>query len=198
MGGFLGTVTADQNGFNLLAGKNEKQKKTPFIATAILLAVILLIGAFYILSPIMIEQKNIEQIDDRINSLKPEMKKIEALKKEMETISSDIKTINNFKKQNIMTMDVLKEITKILPAKTWLTRVRIAEDSVEIEGYATSATEIIPKLENSKYFQKAEFASPTFRDPRQNNERFVIKMELKNENKPKKPEETGKKNEKKK
>jgi general secretion pathway protein L len=198
LGCFLETVTADQNGFNLLADKNGNHKKTPFIATLVLLAVILLIGAFYVVSPIIIGQKSIEQIDDRISSLKPEMKKIEALKKEIETISSDIKTINNFKKYSILTIDILKEITTILPDKAWLTRVRVTDNSVEIEGYAASATAIIPKLENSKYFQKAEFASPTFRDPRQNNERFVIKMELKNENKPKKQEDAGVKNEKKK
>ena len=126
------------------------------------------------------------------------MKKIEALKKDIETLSSGIKAINNFKKDSIPTMDVLKEITKILPDRTWLTRVRVTENSVEIEGYAASATEIIPKLENSKYFQKAEFASPIFRDQRQNNERFVIKMELKDESKPDKQEKIGGKNEKKK
>jgi general secretion pathway protein L len=198
LGGFLEAVTANQNGFNLLAKKNGKQQKPPFIASAILLVIIFLLGVFYVLSPIMTGQKNIDQIDNRISSLKPEMKKIEALKKEMDLISSDIKTINNFKKHSIPTIDVLKELTKILPDKTWLTRVRVTEDSVELEGYATSATAIISKLENSKYFQKAEFSSPTFRDPRQNNERFVIKMELRNENKPKKQDEIGKNNEKKK
>jgi Tfp pilus assembly protein PilN len=197
LGCFLETVASDKNEFNLLAGKNGKQNKSPFIVSIVLLAVILLIGAFYVLSPIVIEQKNIEQIDKQISSLKPEMKKIEALKKEIETISSDIKTINNFKKYSILTIDVLKELTTILPAKTWLTRVRVTENSVEIEGYAAAATAIIPKLENSKYFQKAEFTSPTFRDPRQNNERFVIKMELRNENKLKQ-QEIGKRNEKKK
>ena len=180
-----------------MADKNGKQKKTPFIATTVLLAIILLIGAFYFLSPIVIEQKNIDQIDKRISSLKPEIKKIEVLKKEIETISSDIKAINDFKKHSILTIDILKEITKILPAKTWITRINVTENTVELEGYAASATEIIPKLENSKYFQKAEFASPTFRDPRLNNERFVIKMELKNENKPKQ-ENMSKNNEKKK
>lgn len=198
VGCFLETVAADHNGFNLLSGKNGKQEKMPFITTAILLAVIFLIGAFYVVSPIISGQKSIEQIDEHINSLKPEMKKIEALKKEMDLISSDIKTINNFKKHSIPTIDVLKELTKILPDKAWLTRVRVTEDSVELEGYAASATAIISKLENSKYFQKAEFASPTFRDQKQNNERFVIKMELKNENKPKKQEAIGATNEKKK
>lgn len=198
LGCFLETITSDKNEFNLLAEKNGKQNKTPFIVTLVLLMVILLIGAFYVLAPIGIKQKEIEQIDNHISLLKPEMKKIEALNKEIKTKSSDIETINNFKKHNILTMDILKEITEILPAKTWLTRIRITENSVEIEGYAVQATQIIPKLENSKYFRKAEFASPTFRDPRQNNERFVIKMELKNENKPKNQEEIGKYNEKKK
>ena len=198
LGCFLETVTADHNEFNLLSVKNGKQKSTPVIATAILLAIIISIGAFHLISPIFAGQKSIEQIDERISSLKPEIKKIEALKKEIETISSEIKTINNFKKHSIPAIDILKEITKILPAKTWLTRIRITENTVEIEGYTSSATGIISKLENSKYFQKAEFTSPTFRDQRQNNERFVIKTELKNENKPTKPEEEGKRNEKKK
>lgn len=198
LGCFIETVTSDQKEFNLLTDKSGKQQKTPFIVTAVLLAVMLLIGAFYVLAPIVIERKKIEKIDDHISLLKPEMKKVEALNKEIKTIVSDMKTINNFKKYSIMTMDILKEITTVLPAKTWLTRVRITENSVEIEGYAAQATEVIPKLENSKYFQRAEFASPTFRDPRQNNERFVIKMELKNENKPKNQEEIGKYNEKKK
>ncbi|OPY86217.1 MAG: Fimbrial assembly protein (PilN) [Smithella sp. PtaU1.Bin162] len=198
LGCFWETVNADQNEFNLLAGKNGNPKKTPFVLTAVLLAVILLICAFYVLAPILIEQKKIEQISDQINSLKPEIKKVKALKKEIEAISSDIKTISNFKKHSILTMDILKEITTILPVETWLTRTRITESSVEIEGYAVQAADIISKLENSRYFQKAEFASPTFRDPRQNKERFVIRMELKNENRLKKQEERGKKNEKKK
>jgi Tfp pilus assembly protein PilN len=198
VGGFLETVIADKNDFNLLSKKNDRQNKTPFLSTIILSVIIFLIGAFYIVAPIVIEQKKVEEIDSHINSLKPEMKKIDALKKEIEFISADIDIINNFKKQSTLSMVILKELTSILPEKTWLTRVRITENNTEIEGYAASATAIIPKLENSKYFQKAEFASPTFRDPRQNNERFVIRMELKNENKPRKPEEVGKKNEKKK
>ena len=198
LGSFLEMVAADQNEFNLLTGKNMNPNTQPFILSLVLLAAILFLGAFYLFSPVLIEQKNIEQIDARIKSLKPEMKKIEALNQEIATISSGITAINDFKKNSIPKMDVLKEVTNILPEKTWLTRVRFTEDTIEIEGYAGTATEIIPKLENSRYFQKAEFASPTYRDQRQNTERFVIKMELRDESKPVKPEKTGEKHEPKK
>jgi general secretion pathway protein L len=198
VGSFLETVTDDKNGFNLLSVKDEKQKKTPVLATIVLLIIMITICGFYFLAPVTMEQKKVEEIDRRIGLLKPELKKVEVLRKEAQTIAADIKSIDNFKKQSPLSIDIMKEMTSILPARTWLMRLRITETTVEIEGYAASATEIIPKLENSKYFQKVEFASPTYRDPRQNSERFVIKMELRHANREKKPEDTGRKNEKKK
>jgi Tfp pilus assembly protein PilN len=152
---------------------------------------------FYFIAPVVIGQRTVEEIDREITALKPEMKKVEALKKEADTLSSEVTTINNFKKQNVSSLNIVKEMTSILPAKTWLTHLRIADPAVEIDGYASSAAEIIPRLENSKYFQKVEFASPTFRDSRRNTDRFVIKMELEGENRAKKTDEIGKKNEKK-
>jgi len=66
----------------------------------------------------------------------------------------------------------------VLPSTVWLTRTRITGETVEIEGYASTATEILPKLEQSKMFRKVEFTSPTIRDVRMNADRFVLKMEL--------------------
>jgi hypothetical protein len=66
----------------------------------------------------------------------------------------------------------------VLPSTAWLTRTRITGETVVIEGYASVATEILPKLEQSKMFRKAEFTSPTIRDARMNADRFVMKMEL--------------------
>lgn len=77
-----------------------------------------------------------------------------------------------------MALDVLKELTLILPKNAWLSRVRIDTSNIYIEGYASSATGLLPKLEASAYFKKAEFASPTFRDTRMNADRFNIKAEL--------------------
>ncbi len=195
--GLVETITADENEINLLSAKAKQAKRPPLFATTVLLALILSVGAFYFIAPLVIGQKTVEEIDSQITALKPEMKKVEALKKEADTLSAEVATINNFKKQNVSSLNIVKEMTSILPAKTWLTHLRIADPMVEIDGYAPSAAEIIPKLENSKYFQKVEFASPTFRDSKRNTDRFVIKMELKGENRAKKTDEAGKKNEKK-
>jgi general secretion pathway protein L len=77
-----------------------------------------------------------------------------------------------------MVLNLIKEMTGVLPKNTWLSRLRITDSTIEIEGYSASATEILPKLEASTYLKKAEFSSPTFRDTRLNADRFIIKMEI--------------------
>ncbi|MBS1113512.1 MAG: Fimbrial assembly family protein, partial [Nitrospirae bacterium] len=77
-----------------------------------------------------------------------------------------------------MSLDILKELTAILPKSAWLSRVRVSETNVDLEGYATSASGLLSKLEASSFFKKVEFASPTFRDTRMNADRFNIKMEI--------------------
>ena len=180
LGGMFDTLWPNEQSINLLSKNNHIRTRTPLSLTIALLTVILAIFAFYFLMPVYFEQQKLDEMDRRIQALKPAVKKIEVLKSEVAAIAGDIKAIDDFKTQNDLTLNIIKNITAILPPKTWLTRLRITDATVEMEGYSASSTEIILKLENSRYFQKVEFASPTFRDSRQNNERFVIKMELKN------------------
>jgi general secretion pathway protein L len=119
---------------------------------------------------------------------------VEALKKEIEELNSEVLKINSFKENRTMSMDILREFTTVLPKTVWLTRAKITETTIDMEGYAGTATELLQKLEASKYFKKVEFASPTFRDTRLNMDRFIIKMEIEGKGK---DEVKGFKNEKK-
>ena len=182
LGGALDALHGNPNSINLLNQNNDVRDRTPLALTIVLLTVVAAVTAFYFLMPLSYEQQKLDEMDRHIQVLKPAVKKVEALKDEVAAITGDIQAISDFKKHNDLVMNIIKDMTAILPSRTWLTRLRITDKTVEIEGYSASATEIILKLENSKYFKKVEFASPTFRDPRQNNDRFIIRMELKNEN----------------
>lgn len=178
VGSGLETLWQKANGINLLSkGQLIKQRK-PFGFTIILLIILASIGILYIAAPLYIENKRIEEIDRQLASRKDEVKKVEALKKEIEALNKDIAAINGFKNNRQTTLNVVKEFTSITPKNAWLTRMRITDKTVEIEGYASSATELLPKLEASRFLQKVEFASPTFRDARMNSDRFNIKMEI--------------------
>ena len=178
VGGVLESIWPKANGLNLLERGVHKKPKPPLVLTVLLAVSIVVMWILYLIAPLKIEQKRLEAIDHQIDIRRDEIKKIEALKKEIEGIQADISTINDFKHGRPMALNILKELTTILPKTTWLSRLRITETTVEIEGYAGSASGLLSKLEASSYFKKAEFASPTFRDVRMNADRFNIKMEI--------------------
>lgn len=134
--------------------------------------------ALNLIVPLYMEKTRVDRIEREIMSRRTEVKAIEALRQESSAIDSEIAAVRNFKVSAPMTLDITKELTNILNKNVWLTRLRITGETVEIEGYAASATEVLPRLEQSPLFKKVEFSSPTIRDTRLNADRFVIKMEL--------------------
>jgi len=100
------------------------------------------------------------------------------LKKELDGLEKEIAAINAFRTAHPLTINLLKEMTAVLPNNVWLSRVRFTGSTAEIEGYSSSAADTLPKLEASRYFKKVEFASPTIRDIRLKADRFIIKMEI--------------------
>jgi len=177
-GGLIESLWPHADGLNLLVKGRPEEEKTPFVLSVVLAIALIAVWSLYLLVPVKIEGARLQEIERQIAARKDEVRKVEALKKEMETLGSEISSINDFKEGRPMTLTIVRELTTILPKSAWLTRARITETTVEIEGYASSATELLPKLEASKYLKKVEFASPTFRDARMNADRFNIKMEI--------------------
>jgi Tfp pilus assembly PilM family ATPase/Tfp pilus assembly protein PilN len=178
LGGALECLWPGATGMNLLNKGIHKSSRTPAMLSIILLAIVAFLGLFWMLFPLQVAERKIASIDREIAARKNEVKKVEALMKDVENLEKELSTISTFKTSRPMVLILLKEITRILPNNTWLSRVRVAESFIEIEGYAASATELLPKLEASEYFEKVDFVSPTFRDTRMNADRFTIKMEM--------------------
>jgi hypothetical protein len=176
IGGVLESLWPKANGLNMFNKGHHEEPKTPRAFTMILILAILAMWILYIITPLKIEGKRLNEIDRQIMLRKEEVRKVEALKKEIDAVNNEISTINNFKGNRPMTLNLLKELTAILPKTAWLARVRITGSTVEIEGYASSTSKLLPILEASKYFNKIEFASPTYKDAWFKYDRFVIKM----------------------
>jgi Tfp pilus assembly protein PilN len=164
--------------FNILGKGFEARVSIPKAVTFALILLLLAAWVPYVVLPLQREEKRLQEINRQISMRKDEVKKVEALRKEVDTASAEVTAIDNFKESRPMSLVLLKELTTSLPKSVWLTRSRVTETTVDIEGYANSASEILPKLEQSKYLKKVEFASPTIRDARVNADRFVIKMEI--------------------
>lgn len=177
-GGVLEALWPRAMGLNLLQKGCHEKPKTPKAFTIVLIFTLIVMWALYMLSPVWVEDARLKETDRQIMLRKEEVKKVEALKKEVEVLKSEIASINSFREGRPIALDIVRELTAILPATTWLTRTKITESTVDLQGYAKSATELLPKLEASKYFKKADFVSPTYRDVRSNSDVFNISVKI--------------------
>jgi Tfp pilus assembly protein PilN len=178
LGGVLESLKTRLRGMNLLDKGVHKPLVVPMAPTAFLLLVLAGLGLFYIAASIQTGERKVEAVEREIAARKGEVRKIEALKKDRLALQNEIKAIEQFKASKPSVLILLKELTLILPKNAWLTRVHVTDTALDIEGYAISATNLLAKLEASRYFKKVEFSAPTFRDARLNADRFTIKMEI--------------------
>ncbi|NTU43878.1 MAG: pilus assembly protein PilM [Nitrospirales bacterium] len=163
---------------NLLTKGYRVTSRPPLFLTGLLALAGVSMAVAYTIMPMQIETKRLEEITRQIEIRKPGLKKVEALKKEIEKASGELAIIKGFKPKGPLSLDVLKELTAIVPKQAWLTRIQAIEGAIQVEGYAKVATELLAKIEASPLFKKAEFALPTVRDESMKTERFAIKMEL--------------------
>jgi Tfp pilus assembly protein PilN len=177
-GALLESLWPKAKSLNLLERGTPARKKTPMAISFVLLAFLLALWVPYILLPVQREEKRLAEIERQITLRKNEVRKVEGLKKDIKDLSAETASIDQFKEGRPPALAVLKELTDILPQSTWTTRVRIGDTGVDLEGYAKSASGLLSVLERSRYLRKAEFASPTTRDPRLDSERFVIKTAM--------------------
>ena len=75
-------------------------------------------------------------------------------------------------------IDSINELTRILPDDTWLNRLVIRNNKMEIQGESTAATAIIEIVENSSYFRDVQFRSPVTRNNATGKDKFNVSANL--------------------
>ncbi len=78
------------------------------------------------------------------------------------------------KKTTLPKVDVLRELTAILPDDTWVERLQINGDTLQIIGQSAKASALVSIVESSNLFNSTGFLSPVNTDPRTGKERFAL------------------------
>lgn len=77
-------------------------------------------------------------------------------------------------KQRVLSIDVLKELTLVIPKDAWVTSINYKKRDIQVEGVAGKAAELIPLIESSPLFKDTKLLSAITRDPGSGKERFRI------------------------
>jgi Tfp pilus assembly protein PilN len=134
--------------------------------------------ACFVVIPAVSQRRYLAALNDEIRVLEPSGLRAQALEKSAATNRTRIALIDDFRHRKQADLDVLNELTRILPPTVWTNSIEIYTDSVTIAGEADQASPLLKALDSSPLFQNSEFAVTVTRNGQ--NEQFRIKTMRRN------------------
>ena len=151
----------------------KANKLTLVLATC---SFLLFITALYL--PLSSHEQSLATMETQVNKKRVQAKELLALTMEKENILSRSRFLIDKQSNRIATIEIVDELTRILPDDTWLNRLVIHDDKIEIQGESNTATAIIQLVENSAYFRDAQFRSPVTRNNATDKDKFNVSAEI--------------------
>jgi len=146
---------------NLIPEELRRHLKRPsLIPTAILSALVLFLGLVWGSSVLIKERWILRELDAQIEQLEPEVSAIEEMQTQISELEKKLDILEKIKRKKPSQVEILRELTAIIPENTWLNRFTYRKGKVEVEGQAPSASDLIAILERSPLFRDARFPAP--------------------------------------
>ena len=165
---------------NLLPGElRKKPSKMGYYAMFGLMGVVVFLALAWVGGTIFNTQRYVNQLDKELSRLNAEIANLEQIEVEYNRIEQRIDLLNLLRKDRLMVLDIVRELSEQIPKSAWLLRLTYSDkdSKIQIEGWADSASDLIPALEGSPLFKNVGFLSPITRSSA-GKERFRIGLEL--------------------
>jgi len=156
----------------------KKKKNWSLIAGVLLIGLVLLGVSSYAVSFFVKERFYLAELNERIGALKGRVAEVEKMKEEMAAIEKKIEGVEKIRTGESSKLELLRELTETIPDDVWLTRFSYTDQKgkreIDLSGFANAASEIIPILEKSKYFEDVKFKSSVVKDRSTEKEKFNV------------------------
>jgi len=163
---------------NLLPLENRKRKAlTPHLINLALgtLALLLLISAVSL--PLVNKRHKIQVLEPLLETASAKAEVALQLRKDVDQLTANSRFLTDKKRSSLPVLEIMDELTHILPDDTWITRLDIKGPELQIQGQSSSAAALIPLIESSSILQNPRFRSPVTQVPRSDTEQFHLSAE---------------------
>lgn len=164
-------------GVNLLP-REKRTQRSRFRArlnAALATAAVLLLGLLMWQS-LSLKQQRVEALEARVAEARETAMEVARLRQELEQAVRSANFLVRKKERHPELVDVLLEVTRLLPDDTWLQRFQMDEGEVQLYGESSSASRLISVLGESPMLKQASFISPVTTNTQTGDERFNLKV----------------------
>jgi Tfp pilus assembly PilM family ATPase/Tfp pilus assembly protein PilN len=140
-----------------LQSQQRTKRKSGWKSTGILSVMILAVFGGLLLGQTYRNQSTLDSLNRQLEEIKPLATKLQTIDEQHANLSGYTESLNAIERQSPLKLPLLQELSQRLPKDTWVTRISIKQDQVEVRGYSASASELIQKLEESEFFKDTQF-----------------------------------------
>lgn len=134
-----------------------------WIPSAVLALVALLLAGALAAFPGYEDRQYLHSLQAEIAQVTPQASRSMALDRETEAVRRRTLLLDEFRRRGKTDMDVLGEMTRILPPPTWLNQIEITRGEVVIAGETDQAAPLLKVIDASPMFESSEFVIPPIR-----------------------------------
>ncbi|CAI8834887.1 PilN domain-containing protein [Methylocaldum szegediense] len=149
------------------------------INLALTTVIVLLVVTLAVL-PIWTNRSLALELEQEVRKVSKTAKEVEALRQQVEDLVHQTRFLQQKKRTEPAMVDILKELTDVMPDQTWLNGLQYRDHRLVIQGQSPSASALIGLIEASPFFRNTSFVSPVTRDMVSGLERFQIASEVVN------------------
>jgi general secretion pathway protein L len=131
--------------------------------------------------PLLAKRQAIEVLRPLVAEAEEKAKAARALEQDLRDAVAHSQFLIDKKRSAQSVLEVLNEMTRLLPDDTWSTRFDLQGGEVQVQGESNGAAMLIPLLDGSPLFNNVRFRSPVTQDPRVGIERFHLSAEVRRE-----------------
>jgi general secretion pathway protein L len=143
-------------------------------ANWIFAAVTAFLLVFVMAQSLWLRQHQIEAINTAIDGVRAEAMAVQQIRKQIEDAAEAAGFLQSHKIENGYKLEVLAELTQILPDDTFLDRLTMDTDTAQMQGKSANAQKLIELINDSPYFENASFRGPTRLDSRSGKDIFDL------------------------
>ena len=116
----------------------------------------------------------IQKVEAAIEGVRAEAMAVQQIRKQIDDASEAAGFLQSHKIQNGYKVEVIAELTRILPEDTYLDRLTMHADTTQMQGKSDNAQALIELVNDSPFFENASFRGPTRLDNRSGKEIFDL------------------------
>ncbi|MCK5680779.1 PilN domain-containing protein [bacterium] len=123
------------------------------------------------------KRRHLHKLEKKLTVVRREADKLSGIRKQNQALITQLEALSQQVRDQAVTIDLLKELTEVIPQDAWLRSLAIRARKIHLSGTSASATTVVKALEDSPLFKEVHFDSPVVKKGSRETFKIVVDLE---------------------